>query len=122
MNELITAFEGLQRSGGRFVKGQSGNPAGRPAVPADTKELFRGSSPDAAQLLIDTMNDPTAKLELRVKCAETIIERVLGKAVQPIAAEVATATVNWNELTTEELRRLASYESEDADDSESGED
>lgn len=51
------------------------------------KEMFRAAAPEAVRLLIDTMNDPTTKIDTRLKCAETILERALGKATQPIDLE-----------------------------------
>lgn len=69
---------------GRFVKGVSGNAGGRPKIPADVKEMLRAATVDAAKLLIDTMQDKDAKLELRIDCCKTIMDRVYGKAAQPI--------------------------------------
>ena len=44
--------------------------------------------PDAVQILVDTMMNENEKSALRVACANTIIERVMGKATQPILTEV----------------------------------
>lgn len=74
----------------QFKPGQSGNPSGRKKQDPAVKEMLKAACPDAVQLLVDTMNDDRAKPELRVQCANTIIERVMGKAVQPIAADVHT--------------------------------
>lgn len=69
---------------GQFEKGKSGNPGGRPKVSADVKEMLKAAAPQAAALLIETVNDPEVKIDLRIKCAETLMDRVYGKAVQPI--------------------------------------
>lgn len=69
---------------GRFVQGNRANPSGRPKLPQDVKEMFRAATPDAAKLLIDTMQNQQADLKLRVDCAQRIIERVYGKPTQPI--------------------------------------
>ena len=53
--------------------------------------MLTAACPDAVRLLIDTMGDPSVKRDLRIDCANTIIERVLGKAAQPILAEVHRA-------------------------------
>lgn len=69
---------------GRFVKGVSGNPKGMKAMPQEVREMLKAAAPEAVKLLTDTMNDPTAKADLRVRCAETVLDRVYGKATQPI--------------------------------------
>ena len=75
----------VKRGKGRpFEKGQSGNPSGRPKVDKDVKEMLKAAAPKAAALLIETVNDPEVKIDLRIKCAETVMDRVYGKAVQPI--------------------------------------
>ncbi len=72
---------------GRFLPGHSGNPGGRPADTQETregKELLRAASSAACQLLCDTINDPGAKLELRIKCCEIVLDRVYGKPQQAV--------------------------------------
>lgn len=67
-----------------FEKGKSGNPNGRPKIPEDVREMFKAATPAAAGLLIDTVDDKTAPLALRMDAAKAIIERVYGKPTQPI--------------------------------------
>lgn len=71
---------------GRFIKGNK--TGGRKRLPDDIKSMLRDASPDAVKLLVDTMNNKNEPTELRVKCAEKILERVYGKAVQPIDADL----------------------------------
>lgn len=70
---------------GRFRKGNK--LGGRKRLPEDVKALFQAAAPEAVRLLIETMENPEVKPELRVRCAETILERVYGKNPQPIAVE-----------------------------------
>lgn len=67
---------------GRFTVGNKSG--GRKRIPEDVKEMLRAATVDAARLLIDTMQNKDAKLELRLECCKTIMDRVYGKASQPI--------------------------------------
>jgi len=113
---------GRRDESGRFIKGVSGNPSGRPATPDDVKEMLKASTAPAVQLLVSTMIDDGTKPELRVKCAEILIDRVMGKAVQPLEAVFTAPTLELSDFTVEELRRLAAYgETEETDNSTGGE-
>ena len=96
---------------GWFQKGRSGNPGGRKRQPEDVKEMLKSATVPAVKLLIDTVASNTARLDIRIRAAETILDRALGKPAQPIEADInARATVAkdpYAELTTEELRKLA---------------
>jgi hypothetical protein len=70
-----------------FAKGESGNPSGRPAVPDAVKKMLKAAVPEAVKLLIDTMADIKVKPETRILCANTIIDRVYGKATQIIDSQ-----------------------------------
>ena len=72
---------------GRFVSGSSGNAGGRPRESEETrdaKRLLLKATPEAVELLLRMMRNPHAKDEVRVRCAETVLDRVYGKAAQPI--------------------------------------
>ena len=74
-----------------FRHGQSGNPGGRPAESQQTKvgkEMLRQALPEAVQTIITVMRDPSVKPGLKLEAAEYIVDRVLGKAKQPIEAEI----------------------------------
>lgn len=87
--QQITAGNSSAPQRGRpFKKGRSGNPNGRPVIPQEVKEMLRAATPKAARLLIDTIEDDKAKLETRLDCAKTVLDRVYGKASQPIDGEI----------------------------------
>lgn len=72
---------------GKFVKGVSGNPNGRKAIPKEVRELFEAALPDIARKLVDTaLNSPNE--DLAYKAQVTVVERVLGKARQEIDLDV----------------------------------
>ena len=85
---------GNREKTGRFSKGKSGNPSGRPATPKSVKDMLKAATKEAAQLLIDTVGNPEAKLDMRIRCAETILDRVYGKASQPIEGGLTVAKVD----------------------------
>jgi len=97
-------------AGGKFIKGTSGNPSGRPATPEDVKTMLKCATAPAVQLLIDTMNDVNTRPDLRVRCAELVLDRVLGKSVQPLEAVFSTPSLDMTEFTVDELKKLAALD------------
>ena len=67
-----------------FEKGKSGNPGGRPKMDDETKTILKAAAPDAARLMVEMMNDPKIQPKLRMQAAEVVMDRVYGKATQPI--------------------------------------
>lgn len=65
-----------------FQPGQSGNPGGRPKVPEEVKEALRASTLPAVNTLISLMNDEGTADKDRIKCAEVILNKTLGKNYQ----------------------------------------
>lgn len=72
---------------GRFVKGTSGNPTGRPTMPTDVKQRLISLLPKAIDTIQSMIEDEHCKPEVRIKAAEMIVERNLGKAVTPVLTE-----------------------------------
>lgn len=73
---------GKTRIGRPFEPGNPGG--GRPKIPEEIKAAFKSILPDAIELIKNTMLDEDEKTELRIRCAEIVIERNLGKVPQPL--------------------------------------
>lgn len=72
---------------GKFVKGQSGNPGGRPGVPKHVRELARSHTEEAIETWVEVMRDKSAPPAARVSAANSVVERGWGKAAQPVTGE-----------------------------------
>lgn len=71
-----------------WVKGQSGNPSGKPkedAAVREAKELARAKSPDAVLKLIALMDSADEKVSLAA--CNSVLDRGLGKPVQAIVGD-----------------------------------
>jgi hypothetical protein len=80
---------------------KSGNPSGRPKIPADVIELARAASPEAIETLISIMKNKNVPAAARVAAAEKILDRAWGKAAQAITGKdgegPAIIEVRWKE-------------------------
>lgn len=69
-------------------KGEVRNPYGyRGKTNEEIKQLIKAGLSVSIQLMLDTINDPRQKMELRIRCAEYITDRNLGKSVQPLITD-----------------------------------
>lgn len=84
-----------------FVKGQSGNPGGRPPKTDEERtleQLCRDKTLDALSVLTTIMNSSASNERNRITAAMAIIERGHGKAVQPTTLsgpEGGPVDMNW---------------------------
>ena len=62
------------------MKGQSGNPSGRPKIPEDVKEAIRAACPEAVQELIGYIHHKNPKIAMWA-IAE-LLDRGYGKPTQ----------------------------------------
>jgi hypothetical protein len=71
---------------GCFKKGESGNPGGRPKLPAEMREMFQANAPEAFEVLCKHLhaNDP----KVSVTAAKEILDRAYGRPLQSIDANV----------------------------------
>lgn len=65
---------------GRFVKGQSGNPTGRPKKPVEL-EMYAKDAPAKLRAIAD---DPKTPVKIRADIEKFFFEAVFGKASQAI--------------------------------------
>ena len=69
-------------SNGRFTKGTSGNPSGRPKRSETEKAVLSAIyslSDDAVNVVSDIMKDEKVSPVIRLKAAEMVIDRICGK-------------------------------------------
>lgn len=79
----------IRDNNGRF--GAGNKTGGRKRIPDDVKDMLMAATKDAAQLLIDTIRNEAAPIKIRTDCANAVMDRVYGKAAQPIDGNIGGA-------------------------------
>ena len=91
---------------GRFKKGVSGNPGGRPSTPKEIKEAFAKLLPKSVAK-IDEIISNSDDDKLVLDAIKVVLDRVLGKPNQAMEIDNNIGFKNPLEgLTTEELKKL----------------
>jgi hypothetical protein len=71
-----------RKDNGRFAPGVSGNPGGRPKLPAEMREIFQSKGLEAAEILVKHLRNTDPRVS--VAAAREILDRAYGKPVQSI--------------------------------------
>lgn len=87
-----------------FAKGQSGNPGGRPRLPAELRERAQSVTADMLDTLIALAKDPGQPGHMRVSAANSVLDRGHGK---PTVSVDVRAKRSLADFTTAELLALA---------------
>ena len=90
----------MNRTGaGGFMKGQSGNPGGRPREIGEIRDLARAHTSDAIEALRGIAVDLSAPASARVAASEALLNRAWGRPSLAIAgpdeAEPLELIVRW---------------------------
>jgi hypothetical protein len=85
---------------GRFKKGQSGNPGGRPKIFTEVKQAAREHTEAAIETLVGVVNNEEAPTAARVAAANAILDRGWGKPGQYVETSVRKKPIR--EMTDEE--------------------
>lgn len=77
-------------SKGRFIKGSSGNPRGRPKTDEEIKEALRDLVPRSIVVLTEILSNPEARDQDKLRAIELIFDRVFGRPFQQMQVEDTT--------------------------------
>ena len=78
---------------GGFQKGRSGNPGGRPKLPADIREAFKAKAPQALEVLTRCLQSEDDRIAMMA--AQAILDRGYGRPTQSIDANINDNPVRY---------------------------
>jgi hypothetical protein len=79
---------------GKFQKGVSGNPGGRPRISAEVRDLVRSKAPRAFERLVDLMESQDERVA--IAASNAVLDRAFGRP----ASEDRTATFEMRQITS----------------------
>jgi hypothetical protein len=85
----------LRDANGRWLPGQTPNPGGRPVIAAEVREFAGAHSIEALRKTVEIMRKSKDHSTV-LAAARTIIDRAVGKPMQPIAGAHGASLVNIN--------------------------
>jgi hypothetical protein len=93
-------------SAGRWQRGTTGNPGGRPAIAAEVRESLRVHTADAVHALVQILQDGAAPAAARVAAARCILDHAIGRPLQAVAIAAEERPKRVEDMTTPELEAL----------------
>ena len=89
---------------GRFRKGVSGNPGGRPKIEGaeELRDALKLLAPAAVDYLGKVLDDPQASATAKLQAANAILDRCFGKPVQAVDSRVSVEKESYEDV----LRRV----------------
>jgi len=105
----LAGNSGRTATGKPFEAGKSGNPNGRPKTPESVKLAFSSMMPLALAAMRKILDgtDTDAKASDRIKAADIVFDRNLGKAVETVNMESQVNYVDTSKLTDEQKEAIA---------------